>query len=881
MSINWRQLLNHSLLAWVRFVERYNLPVALLIFFIAGGCLYYAVDNFRMNTSTSDMLSSELEWRQQDLLYEKHFPQYSNNILVVLEADTPDQAIDAAGVLYEKLQAQTELFNSVYYPEGLPFLRQSALLYLDTEELQDLADNLASIQPFLGRLTRDQSVRGLLDMLEEALQAKADGEDIDIDPLLERITEAFRAVNHDEFHRLSWQSLMSGENGETEERYRQFILLQPKLEFDGLLPGKAAIEKIRELSKEAGLETKYGVKVRLTGSTALAYEEMLSVSRGTGLAIIAALGIVVVILFLGLRSVWLVAASVLTLLAGLTITAAFAIFSVGELNLISIAFAVLYIGLGIDFAIHYCLRFRELLLQEHEKKPALEKTAVNIGKSLLLCATTTAIGFYAFMPTDYHGVAELGWISGSGMFISLIITLTLLPALLTLFPYRVESVTTQTCRLRTRFADLPITHRGTILKITAVLAVCSLISLFFLRFDPNTLNLQPKENESVRTYIDLMQDSDTSPWTGILIAKDAEHAQELKKSLEDLDVVDKVVWLEDFIPENQDEKLFIIDEMNLLFGTLPVTTDGIKPTKAETIIALESFSRSLEKHIESGHGNPLLVDLQEQVRILLSLAQDPDGSPDPGILKRLEKTLLASFPGRLEALMTSLEAEQVNIESLPDMLRAHWLSESRHYRLEIYPAEDLMDTEAMRRFVRDVQSVAPQVTGPAVINIEAGDAVMKAFREAFTYAFIVITLILLLLLRHKIDVAYILTPLVLAALFTGALSVLLGIPLNFANVIALPLLLGIGVDSGIHMMHRMRHAPPENGRLLATSSARAVIISALTTIFSIGNLALSPHPGTASMGVLLTIGISMVLVCILLVLPALLSGVMMKEQGGT
>ena len=195
-----------------------------------------------------------------------------------------------------------------------------------------------------------------------------------------------------------------------------------------------------------------------------------------------------------------------------------------------------------------------------------------------------------------------------------------------------------------------------------------------------------------------------------------------------------------------------------------------------------------------------------------------------------------------------------------------------HYRMEIYPQENLSNNTAMRRFVTQVRAVAPDMTGAPVVNIEAGDAVVKAFRQAFTYAFIAIVVLLLVLTEKKRDTLYILAPLVLAILFTGAISVLLSIPLNFANIIALPMLLGIGVDSAIHILHRFRNNPPGNGMLLATSSARAVVISALTTIFSIGNLAFSRHPGTASMGQLLVIGISMTLLCTLFILPSILSG---------
>jgi hypothetical protein len=207
---------------------------------------------------------------------------------------------------------------------------------------------------------------------------------------------------------------------------------------------------------------------------------------------------------------------------------------------------------------------------------------------------------------------------------------------------------------------------------------------------------------------------------------------------------------------------------------------------------------------------------------------------------------------------------------LPKDLVEHWVSKDDQYRVAVFPRENLNDNEAMRRFVAAVRTVAPDAIGFPVIYLEAGDAVVKAFKKAFLMALVAVTVLLLLLLRPKSDTLLVLLPLLLAGALTGAASVVVGIPFNFANIIALPLLLGIGVDSGIHMSHRMRAAPPAAGQVLETSTARAVLYSSLTTICSFGNLAVSPHRGMASMGVLLVIGIGFTLLCTLVVLPALM-----------
>lgn len=871
MTKTWHHRLETVLPAWIGLVERFNL---LIIIFIIGGAilsLNYTVKHLGMNTNTKDMLSPELEWRQLDDEHDKLFPQYTDNILVVIEAGTPDEAGDAASLLYQHLQKEQKFFSSVYYPAGLPFFKTSALLYLDVNELQDLADNLAVMQPFLARLTEDRSIRGLFNMLGDAVEAKLEGDDIDLASLPQQINDALIAVDNDRHYRLSWQNLMGTIVSPEKTTYREFIILQPVLDYGGLLPARPALDRLRKLSAELNLTAVNNIRVRLTGSAALSYEEMHSVSTGMGISVLIAFILVTIILLIGLQSPWMVLASLITLLTGLVYTAGFAAAAIGTLNLISVAFAVLYIGLGVDFAIHFCLRYRELFLQTHDNDIALRTTVIHIGESLLLCAGTTAIGFFAFIPTDYNGVAELGLISGTGMFISFIITITLLPALLSLFPAKFNkgSVNGMIKKMLDHLAGMPVKHSGKIIAITVILAVLSLFAITQLRFDHNTLNLQPQKNESVSTYLDLLADSYTSPWTGIVLADSRDKSGAMEQALDRLPVVEKVVWLDKFIPVDQDEKLIIIEQMDLLLGSL--TNESVMPGPGlrEQIDAIKSFNQQLAALIATGQADSSLQSLHQTINGFLAELTTRTVDEQQQQLRQLEQSLLATLPGRIDALVQSMNAVTITENSLPQVLKSHWYSHGR-YRMEIYPMENLNDNRAIRKFVDEVRTVVPHVTGSPVINIEAGDSVVTAFKQAFCYALGTIVILLLLLLEKKRDTVYLLVPLLLAALFTGAVSVLLDIPLNFANVIALPLLMGIGVDSGIHILHRLRSAPPGDGRILATSSARAVVISALTTILSIGNLAFSPHPGTASMGILLTTGISMTLICSLIVLPSLL-----------
>lgn len=869
-------MIKGALERWTELVRRAGLWVLLAVVALAAAALNYTADNLGMNASTKEMLSPELPWRRLDLEYERHFPHHLDNIVAVIEAATPDQALDAAGLLHQRLREEQALFASVYYPPAMPLFRESGMLFSEVETLQDLSDQLAAMQPFLAGLARDPSLRGLFDLLSAAMEAVEDGSDIELEPVLAQLDAAAAALQANRPFRVSWQTLMTEGAAPTAANptQRQFILLRPRLEQGAPLPATAAIEKIRSTWEELRQTHAPGATLSLTGTVVLAHEELLSVMQGARQALFLALALVTLIMLAGLGSVRLVLAALFCLLTGLIFTAAFAALAVGELNLISVAFAVLYLGLGVDFAIHYCLRYREGRAASEDNGTALRNASVKVGGALFLCAASTATGFFAFIPTAYTGVAELGLISGVGMFISLAVTLTVLPALLGMFPLRAggggpvrAAGAGAAARVAAVLVRLPAAHPGKIIGGLFVLAACSAALLTQARFDHNTLNLQDQDNESVATFRRLLADPEVAPWTGVFIAADETEANRHREAFAGLEEVERVLWLPDFIPARQDEKLAIIDEMALLLGDLP---EAMAPTDigvAERAAALTRFREALG---QSRLTAPVIRGLHDKLaRLEQSLSAAPEGGAQT--LARLEHSLLASLPGRLQALQASLHARPIALESLPETLKRRWLSPDGRHRLEIYPKADMQDNQALRAFVQALQSVSGRVIGSPVINLEASDAVATAFGQAFIGAFVVIALMLLLLFRRKRDAPLALLPLLAAALLTGGTSVLAGIPLNFANVIALPLLLGMGVDSAIHIIHRHRADLPAGRPLLATSAARGVLASGLTTMGGIGNLAFSPHDGTASLGALLTIGIGATMICALLLLPALLT----------
>ena len=856
-----------GLVLWVRWVGRAAPAVLAAAAAASVAAGLYAATTLGMNTDTADMLSPELSFRRDYDDFKRAFPQLTDMILVVVDGADAEAADDAATRLAAGLRALGDRFQDVFDPAGDPFFLDNGLLYLGVDELSELADRLAEAQPMLATLAADPTLRGLFDVLGEAIDAAAAGETVPegLAAVLERVEAVVTAQVEGRPGRLSWEALLRG-GGDDPGPWRRFLVVQPRLDFSTLQPAAAAIDAIRRLGGEFGIGPADGVRLRLTGPAALAHDELASVRSGAEAAGVLALVLVGVLLFAGLRSPRLVAAVLVTLIAGLVWTAAFAAVAVGRLNLISVAFAVLFIGLAVDFGIHFALRYREEIEAGHDGRAAIERAVAGVGGALTLAGAAAAIGFFSFLPTAYAGVAELGLISGVGMFIALFANFTVLPALLALMPVRRRPVA---ARRRWAWPGAFVgRHRRAVLIVAAILGLGSLALLPEARFDFNPIRLKDPTAESVRTFLDLMRDERTRPYAAEVVVESQAAAARLAARLTPLAEVERVVTPASFVPERQEEKLGIVADMALFL--MPVVAGAAReppPDAAARGAALAAFRTRLAGLAPEGAGaiGAAAERLSRSLDAFESGARNSDGD-----LVELERRLLATLPGRLDRLARALRAGPVSLDDLPDGVRDRRVAADGRVRVQVFPAEDITDNEALRRFVGAVRAIVPTATGAPVVILEAGDAVVAAFRLAAAIALAAITVLLAVILRSLRDTLLVLAPLALAAALTGATAAVFGLAFNFANVIVLPLLLGLGVASSTHLVLRQRGAGP-GGDVLATSTPRAVLFSALTTVASFGSLAVSSHRGTASMGLLLTIAIAYTLVCALVVLPALLA----------
>ncbi len=605
-------------------------------------------------------------------------------------------------------------------------------------------------------------------------------------------------------------------------------------------------------------------RVRITGDVAIADEEFATVAKGAIAGLIGSFVLVVLWLFLALQSWRLIVPVACTLVLGLVLTATFASLAVGTLNLISVAFAILFVGIAVDFAIQFTVRFRELSIGARNIREALDRTARRVGVQILIASVATASGFLAFTPTAFVGVASLGLIAGFGMLIAFACTITFLPAALVLC--RPRATRREVGFRQLKRVDIFVGQfRLPIVALCAALLMAGAFATTRLRFDADPLHTKNQHQQSIQTLDDLMRNPLTTPYTTDTLVSSAPEAAKLTDELSALPLVQSAMSIDSFVPGDQQAKLALIaDTASILDPTLDAPAHASKPTASDIRMAIGSTRTQINAvTARLSAGDPL-------VRIASDLARLQTAS-DASLLA-MDTSLTQFLPVQLARLRLVLSAGPVTLDSIPPDVSRDWIAPDGQYRvqatLRLTNTSSKSSGSMIRRFVEQVRTVDPEAGGPVVSILSTTETILSAFRHAATYAVLVIGLILVVSMRRLVDAACILGSLLLSAATTVLVSVLLPLPLNFANIIALPLLLGVGVSFNIYFVMNWRAGDSSR---LASPTARAVIFSALTTGTAFGSLALSQHPGTASMGALLLISLAGTLFASLVFIPALLA----------
>jgi len=854
-------VLKRIVISIVKVSTRFAASTVLIALALAVAAGFYTARHFEINTDINTLISPDLDWRQRDIQFDAAFDRDST-ILAVVEGPTPELTTSAAAALYGKLADDKQHFESLQPLGWGEFFEKNGLLFLPADQVAQLTSQFESAAPLIEIMAGDPSLRGLTGALETALagvkrgQVKLDSTARPFNQIAQTVEDVLNKGNAT----FSWRELISEKPLNDADR-RAFIEFKPILDFNALEPGKAATDAIRQAVSDLNLAGEFGARVRLTGPVAIANEEFSTVADG---AIVNGIGTVIVVLFIlwvALHSSKIIAAVFANLFIGLSITTALGLMMVHSLNLLSIAFAVLFVGLGVDFGIQFSVRYRSERFKSNDLQIALEKAAEYSAIPLSLAAMATAAGFLSFLPTDYKGVSELGQIAGLGMLVAFLSSITVLPALLSLLnpPGEKEPVGYAFLAPLDQFLER---HRVIIVVGTLLIAAAGLPLLYFLRFDFNPINLRNPNVESIATFLDLRKDPNTGANAINVLTHSEADARKIEARLSKLPEVLRVISLDSFVPDDQPQKLKLIAQGAKVLGPAlnPESIDE-PPSDAENVEALNGTAESLRKTAGDATG-PGAVAARRLADDLSKLAHS-----DAATREKTQSIFVTPLKVVFNQLRNALEAKPVSLKTLPADLVREWKTKDGLMRVEVQPRGDPNDNETLRKFAAAVLAAEPTAIGGPVSILKSGDTIVKAFIHAGIWALVVISLLLWLTLRRVTDVLLTLVPLLVAGAVTLEICVVIGLKLNFANIIALPLLLGVGVAFKIYYVTAWREG---RTNLLQSSLTRAIFFSAMTTATAFGSLWLSSHPGTASMGKLLALSLVTTLAAVLLFQPALM-----------
>ncbi|MEM9724392.1 MAG: MMPL family transporter [Pseudomonadota bacterium] len=891
--------------AWTEFTLARPRTVLVALLLLCCAAFATAAGRLAVDTDSSRMLAEDLPFQQRALALREAFPQLKESLVVVIRAETADAADAAASALRSTLAARSDRFESVFAPSVDPFFRSHGFLYGELEDVEARVNGLASAGNLLARLRTDQSLQNFLGAIAEArnLAAFSEVDKAALEAFQLEAAAVFAAHARGERRAFGWvgaldpaapppaaDALASAPDGVVDPAEIvtpptvRTMLLRPKLDYTRLNPAKPALEATRAAIDALPSEVTDGVQIGVTGDPALRADELQSVTETLAISLALSLLLVALALRAACGSMGRAMVALGILLVSLALTTGAAALLATPLNLVSVAFIVLMVGLGVDFAIHLLLYIEERVRRGFTFSYVLRRSAREVGPSLALSAATTALAFFAFTTTDFVGMAQLGLIGGVGVLIAFASAVTLTPAVAALRPNLLTSprgapplnVLWRAIRPNdpsprsgeARAANLAYWSErlGRVAPMAALLASFGAVALLpHARFDADPMNLRNADAPSMVAFAHLAEQSaganGASPLTLSVLADDADAAAEVAGRLERSPLVASARSLRDFIPSDQEEKFELLDIAGISIEhavagepTIFSETTAHSPTTLADEIERSDVGQNPET-------DPTAAQLAAALRLYAATPQAADAA--------LQADLYRHFPAFMDRVAAMLEAQPVTEEALPEALRERFVAADGRLRVEASPAEDVRDPEALSAFVDAVAALEPRAAGGPVQIAGAARAVSGAMAQATLLALAATALLAFAALRRWSLTFAILAPLAAAGAMTAAAGVILGAPFNYANVIVLPLIIGVGVDSGVHLALRDVAVGPKKS-VFSTSTPRAVVYSAATTIAAFGTLALSQHPGTASMGLLLAIGLAAALFSVLALTPVLI-----------
>lgn len=821
-------------------------------------------------------------------------------IVAVIESDDALTTARAADAFYAAIRVKQDIFRDVFYPGGLTFFRTNGMLFMPLKEIRTLRHTLTMVAPVLKDLATSPSIQTLFtsltgqieNYLSATYQSSHNGSG-DASSL-ERITFMLTALDRgfSSFNGmtsgLSMNSLLSGGSGTTPSMLensgkQQIITMLPIKSKGSFVASEKSIIAARATLKDILKRTEFkGVRGGLTGVPVLEYEEMNSSQQDIGIATALSLSLTIILLLFAFRGLLTVIAAMVSLIVGICISFGFATLTIGHLNILSMVFAIMLIGLGVEYGIQVILRYQEELNLGAGRLTAIETSLATNLRSIVMAAATTSLAFVTFVLTDFKGIAELGIIAAGGIVICVIATFTVLPSMLVVLerfrkkesPVHAENEGTKRDTqplLRSIFAAPRL-----VLAVTFSLSLVCLYPALTVHFDYNLMNLQAKGLQSVEYAYKLMRSKENSGYFAVVTARDKTEAANLTQRLEKLPSVDHVVSILSFVPEQQPEKLAELAALRAIMTDMtPVPYDDNLQVMALPAV-FENFRLKVKtlKEVLVRRNAPEAKQVGAFLTTLDNFFSTLEAEKDKNALSMLrgfQEGMFADLPGKLAMLKESFSATAIGESDVPPELIRRFTGTSGKLLLQVAAKKEIFEHEPLQEFVDQVKSVVPDATGEPVMVYESLSILRNAYLRAFAYAFIGIIALLLVNFRSIRYAVLGTLPLAVGLLLMVGGMRLAGISFNSANIIVLPLILGVGIDSAIYIINRYRQGNETPGRVATSSSGIGVLLNAMTILFSFGTLMIAHHQGVFSIGAVMSLGMIASVAAFLIFLPALLT----------
>lgn len=846
-------------------------------------CLLYTVSGLKFNTSRNDLVGSDKKYHQNFLAFKKEFPG-QDDLVVIVESDRLDKNRQFVERLGAKLEAETNLFTDVFYKGDLKLMGSKALLFVPHDDLVGLQKQLKDYQPFIKNFSQATNLISLFTILNKQFrtakqEASAENESmLGALPALERIVnEARESLQRPGKPPSPGVSALFGGGPEAErEMYITFgggrlYLVTAHAKSEGV--SAQAVERLRVLVEEAKREVT-GVSVGITGEPVLEFDEMAQSQRDTTVATIVALVLVLFIFIYGYAETGRPLKANAVLIVGLVYTMGYTTLTVGHLNILTITFAPMLVGLAIDFGAHLVARFEEELRLGKTEREAITLAMVNTGQGIFTGAATTTAAFFAMSITNFKGIQEMGIIAGGGLIVCLVPMMTLLPVLLLRGRQNVIDHIAPPVDRRERIERIWLNRPIAVLAVTTLLCALSVAKFSKVQFDYNLLNMQSEGLPAVVFEKKLINTASNSVLFGAVVAGDLKQAAALEQQLTNLTTVANVRSMSQFLAEDATPKLALIQQIKADASAVKFAQLDMQPAKIpELLQVLYSFQGYLgaAEDVVKQEGEAKLAkqfhSLWDAVQAWRIALVDADPTQAAAQTAFYQQALLDDLQDTFTILATQ-QASALRAEDLPAPLRNRFIGTTGKYLLQVFPKADVWQREPQEAFVKELRTVDPNVTGTPVQLLEYTTLLKDSYVEAAWYATGAIALMVLLHFRSLVCVVLALLPVAIGTVWMVGFMGWTGIPFNPANIMTLPLVVGIGVTNGIHILNRF--GEEKNPTILARSTGLAVLVSGLTTIAGFGSLILAKHQGIESLGYVMAVGTATCMIAALTFLPAVL-----------